>query len=389
MRHARKACEIEGEAGMTERERLLAVYRGETPDRVPFALDLSHWFAHRHRAPFDLSQSVTTPECDLLECHRRFGAGFYLPNRSAFFEVVEAPDVTSKVWKEPHGRSEEIVWRFETPLGAVERRRLWREESWSWNISRWGVESIEDLAVLAYALGRREYRPRFERWLEYNQAVGETGLVYFNIGYSAIGYLMSLWMGPENVVYAAADAPVEFGRAVDAINESALRLVDLACSSPAEVVFMSDNFSSDLQPPHFFRRWSAPYYREVFRRLDAAGKFSSVHVDGRMRGLLRELGRAGADCIDAATPFPGGDMSPKECRAEAGGDLILSGGVPPTVWIESASDADFDSSVLDWLALRAQSPRLIAAAGDQVPPDALEHRIERMGALIEEHGRYG
>ena len=39
---------------MTPRERILAVYRGETPDVVPFMLDLSHWFYHKHQMPVDL-----------------------------------------------------------------------------------------------------------------------------------------------------------------------------------------------------------------------------------------------------------------------------------------------------------------------------------------------
>ena len=61
---------------MTERERMLAVYRGETPDRVPFFLDLSHWFNHRHKIPFDLSSSATEPDLPLIEYHQQVGAGF-------------------------------------------------------------------------------------------------------------------------------------------------------------------------------------------------------------------------------------------------------------------------------------------------------------------------
>ena len=49
---------------MTERERILAVYRGETPDRVPCMLDLSHWFYHRRKKPWDLSVTYVQPECE-------------------------------------------------------------------------------------------------------------------------------------------------------------------------------------------------------------------------------------------------------------------------------------------------------------------------------------
>jgi hypothetical protein len=55
------------------------------------------------------------------------------------------------------------------------------------------------------------------------------------------------------------------------------------------------------------------------------------------------------------------DLTPAQCRDEAGPD---------------------------WLDLRTRSPRLVAAAGDQVPPGALEHRIFMMRELVDRHGRY-
>ena len=51
---------------MTQRERILAVYRGRTPDVVPFMLDLSHWFYHKNRKPWDLSRPYERPEDDLI-----------------------------------------------------------------------------------------------------------------------------------------------------------------------------------------------------------------------------------------------------------------------------------------------------------------------------------
>lgn len=45
-------------------------------------------------------------------------------------------------------------------------------------------------------------------------------------------------------------------------------------------------------------------------------------------------------------------------------------------------------AVIEWLDLKRYGPRLIAAAGDQVPPGAEEDRIEIMRDLIEQYGRY-
>ena len=46
---------------MTLRERILAVYRGETPDVVPCMLDLSHWYYATNRLPWDLSAPFVQP----------------------------------------------------------------------------------------------------------------------------------------------------------------------------------------------------------------------------------------------------------------------------------------------------------------------------------------
>ena len=101
-------------------------------------------------------------------------------------------------------------------------------------------------------------------------------------------------------------------------------------------------------------------------------------------GMIRD---AGADCADAVTPTPMGDLPPVQCRREAGDGFILSGGVSPNLWLPEVDVETFTRAVLDWIDLKNQGPRLIANAGDQVPPGADEERIAIMRDLVEEHGR--
>ncbi|MBN1342734.1 MAG: hypothetical protein JXQ73_08655 [Phycisphaerae bacterium] len=372
--------------GMTIRDRILSVYRGETPDVVPYMLDLSHWFYHKHRLPWDLSQVYIEPERPLIDYHKKVSAGFYAPNLAAFYSSSYRDDVRVTVTKRDDGR--EIVWRYDTPLGSLERVRRWEEASYAWGIPRWPVKTEDDLKILGHVLGEVTYTPhwdRFDAWAEY---VGEMGVVNLLTGYSGMGHLLNYWMGIEQVMYATVDWPETMHEVIDRINASCLRLVDLIAASPAEVVIMGDNFSGDVQPPHFFKEWSRAYYVEAIRRLHAAGKFVAVHIDGMLRGALGMIRDAAADCSDATTPKPTGDLTPAECRAEAGPDFILSGGVAPVLWLPSTPIARFERAVLDWLELRKEGPRLIAAAGDQVPPGADEDRITIMRDLVEEYGRY-
>jgi hypothetical protein len=328
------------------------------------------------------------PETALIDYHKRAGVGFYMPNLAAFYAADYGADVCSSISKGLAHGAPEITWRLETPLGAIERRRVWGEASYSWPISSWGIRDETGLRILAQALRSRTYAPRWDNYRAWDDYVGDTGVVYALTGYSAIGHLMHYWMGVEGTIFAAADWPRTMREVVNGINANNLDLIDLLASSPAEIICMGDNFSGDVQPPDFFSRWSRDYYAEAIRRLHAAGKFVAVHIDGRLRGALGMIRDAGADAADAVTPAPLGDLSPAACRAEAGSRFILSGGVPPNLWLPDVPLGAFKKAVLEWLSLKMAGPRLIANAGDQVPPGADEARIAIMGELVDEFGRF-
>jgi len=373
---------------MSLRDRILAVYAGETPDVVPCMLDLSHWFYHNRKKPWDLSLAYEEPEYELIDYHKRAGIGFYVPNLAAFLTIEYEGDVSAEVVRESRSGRVEIAWRYVTPLGRIERRRVWNEDTYSWAISEWGVRTEQDARILAYAMSRRRFVPHWDRYEAWADYVGDCGLVYLPIGYSAVGHLLHYWMGVEGFTYAAADWPSTMREVVRGVNENNLQCIDAVAKSPAEVILMGDNFSSDVQPPHFFDEWSRAYYSEAIARLHRAGKYAAMHVDGRLKGALAMVKSAGADCADAVTPVPMGDLSPEECRLEAGTDLILSGGVSPDLWLPNAGVEEFKTAVLRWLDLKKYGPRLIASAGDQVPPGAVEDRISLFRDLVEEWGRF-
>ena len=93
---------------------------------------------------------------------------------------------------------------------------------------------------------------------------------------------------------------------------------------------------------------------------------------------------AGADCADAVTPKPMGDLTPEECRQDAGPDFILSGGVSPELWLPDVSTDEFKQYVIKWLELKKHGPRFIANAGDQVPPNANFDLVRKVGEWVEE-----
>jgi hypothetical protein len=107
-----------------------------------------------------------------------------------------------------------------------------------------------------------------------------------------------------------------------------------------------------------------------------------------MRGLLGCLRECGVDCVDAVTPAPDGDLTPRQVRDEAGPDMILFGGIPASVWQEGVSDQTFEAWVRDYLDLRRVSPRMVLGPGDQVVPGTPIRRLRMVRELAERHGRF-
>jgi len=363
-------------AAMTPRERLLAVYRGQTPDRVPALADLSYWHAAHGGGKFipghtDGANNDKIPR--LLELHRQTGAAIHL-NLGSFYE--ERYDNCVQVRSGVDG--ELYRHRFETPVGAVEEVRRWSETTFSWPIVHHMVQNAADLQTIRYIFEHISYSARWDDYRQVDRLVGDLGLPLVQVPYTGMGFLISRYAGVERTVMLSADDPDELEQTVAAINASHERVMRLMADGPSQILFHSDNLSADVQSPRWLQRYSGSYYRRMAEIAHEYGKPLVTHIDGRLRGLLRAVGEMGIDGADAVTPAPWGDLTPQQCRDEAGPKLVLSGGVPPSSFLPNVPIKVLDEQIEAWLELRRQSPALIIAPGDQLPPDGELERVARL-----------
>jgi hypothetical protein len=363
-------------AKTTPRERLLAVYRGETPDRVPALADLSYWHAAHGGGKFisgrtDDANRDKIPQ--LLKLHRRTGAAIHL-NLGTFYD--ERYDASVRVRSGIDG--ELYRHQYQTPVGIVEEVRRWSETTFSWPIVHHMVQNVTDLKVIRYIFEHVSYSARWDAFEQVDRFVGDIGLPLVQVPYTGMGFLISRYAGVEQTVMLAADHPEEIEQTVAAINAAHEKVTRLMADGPSQVLFHSDNLSSDVQSPRWFERYSGAYYRRMAEIAHQYGKPLVTHIDGRLRGLLRATAERGIDGADAVTPAPWGDLTPQQCRDEAGPKLVLSGGVPPSSFSPQVPLRAFDKQIEAWLDLRHQSPALIIAPGDQLPPDGELERVTRL-----------
>lgn len=358
------------------------VLNGETPDRVPWFADLGHWFRAESGQQWDLF-NINNCTKEIVDLHRETRAGWYIEVGSLHEEYYD-----DGVVREKELIGDRAVERFRTPIGEIFMERKWNPLSFSWDIVKLMVENMKDLKILLYAIERKRFLPRYENWETIEQIGGDAGLGFPSLGYTALGSLMSYYMGVENTIYALYENPEITEKYINTYNNKHLELVDLYCESPAPHLFFTDNLSGDVQPPDLFRKYSFNHYKAIAEHFHRAGKTVSTHIDGMINGVIGITAEAGIDVADACTPKPTGDLTPLEIRRQAGNNMILMGGISPAMWLPSTSEKKFISHVREWLDLRKINSRLVQSAGDQVPPGTEFKRIKLVYDLVEEFGRY-
>ena len=368
---------------MTPRERTAAVYEGEVPDQVPLVLDLSHWYKKNNNVPFDLT-GLKSVETGLVELHKEIGAVSYVEMGSFYDRISCDSDVSFEAFTDDGI----FVTRIITPIGSIHEERVFNPASYSYAIRKHLLDAVREFRIVRLFMDSLDTILHWERYDAWAEALGDLFFGYCPLPYSGLGFLISRNYGVAKTIYSIYDHPDEVRLLVDSVNESNLRLLEKIIDGPFSVLIMSDNFDSTVQTRELFDAYSRDYYTEVARRVHDKGKYLAIHVDGEMRGALTMMRECGVDCIDAATPAPMFSLSPAEARAEAGNDMILSGGIPATVFGAHGSDAEFAESVVSWLDTRETSFRLLLAAGDQVPTDASLDRIRALPDLVRRYGKY-
>ncbi len=367
---------------MTLRERVITVLRGRRPDAVPWFGDLDYWatsLISRGMRPTDFKTGDS-----YIQWHRELGVGFYLQGYFPFRTIIENCEV--KEWRNGLDRFRKV----ETPQGVLRECWRWFPNSYAEAPAEHLIKSAADLAAYRYLHQNTRYEPDYELAEKRRRQVGEMGIVLCYLPKSPLMQMVALDAGIMTVTEISADAPAELDETIAVVRESHDRASSLALNSPAEVLMIPENLSSEVVGRRLYERYVRDYHETWTRKIHGAGKYSCIHLDGTLRGLLREVCSAGFTFIEAMTPAPVGDLEVGEWAAWSGNSkTILWGGLPGIYFTDKVTDAEFDRHVIAVLGVMRREPRYVLGVADQVPPDGLESRVKRVSRLVEEYGLYG
>lgn len=368
---------------MTERERVLALLAGGRPDRVPWFGDLDYWATSligRGLKPAGFKESDA-----YIDWHRDLRVGFYLQSYFPFKTIIEDCRVTE--WREGAARRR----RVKTPHGALTETWTWLPESFSEAPTEYLVKSAADLPAYRHMFENMRFDADYALAERRARQVGEMGLVLCYLPKSPFMQMVALDAGIMTVTEIHTDAPGELEATLAAIRSAHDRAAQIALDSPAEVLMIPENLSSEVVGPRFYELYMRDYHETWSARIGAASKFSCVHLDGTLKGLLRQVSGAGFTFVEAMTPAPVGDLEVERWADWCGGqgqDTVLWGGLPGVYFTDKVPEAEFERHVKAVLGVMTTRPRYVLGVADQVPPDGLERRVHRVAELVDAYGRY-
>lgn len=366
---------------MTPRERVLAVLNRQKPDRVPWFGDLDYWataLIGRGERPRDFKASDA-----YLDWHRGLGVGFYLQGYFPFKAITEHCRI--REWTEGNLRRRQI----ETPCGTLQETWTWLNDSFAEAPTEHLVKSASDLRAYRYFHESTRYEPDYAFAMRRRAQVGDMGLVLCYLPKSPLMQLVALDSGLTTVFEIFIDAEEEFRKTLEVVRRSHDAAAQIAVESPAEILMIPENLSSECVGRTFYETFVRDYEEVWARRIREAGKFSCIHLDGTIKGLLRETCSTSLTLIEALTPAPAGDLEIEKWAEWSGNSrTILWGGVPGVFFTGLVSDEEFRAHVCRVLEVMRSEPRYVLGVADQVPPDGLESRVHLVHELVEEYGAY-
>jgi len=307
---------------MTKKERLWAVYKGETPDRMPvklWGLDKNQGMLHPAYKPvYDLAIEKT----DLI-------GGGWSP-----FDIYSGSK-TQNLYEgrtEPHNDD----WTahiniMHTPEGDLKSVHMANNKGHPGLMSEYYVKDASDLKKILSL----EYEPfpidlkHYENSLN---AMGDDGLVMFGIGHPS--YMLYNLTGSETLGYLLYDAP-ELVREVVALfskrlynHVKALIEAGIANYGPFAVSYVGPEL---LIPPlvsfDTFEKLVFDMDEPYLSLVKNAGGYVWVHCHGRVRQIISRFADMGVDVLNPIEPPPMGDCTIEQALHESKGRITLEGNI--------------------------------------------------------------
>ncbi len=370
---------------MTNRERILAVMSGKSPDRIPWIPRLLLWYnAHK--------KAGTLPEryrdWSLRDIERDMGLGTPAREGTVFRTELNGVEVEQRWIDDLHMRTE-----YRTPVGTVstmfQGSEVLRQQAIQDLQVEFMLKTEQDYPVVQYILENTNVIPTYAEYEQYEAEVGDDGYPMVACGDCPFHHWMRALVGYDQAFFHLADFPDEVERLLATMTQLDEEVYwPVLADSPAKLLLHGVHFSSYMTPPSMFEKYMLGYYQKLSALLRSRDKTMTLHGDNETHQILGHIKRAGYGMVECFVTHPMVETTLAQARAAWGNDVIIWGGVPSVILEDPYTDDEFEREMEGIFRAIAPGDAFILGVADNVMPGAKLERVRRITEMVEEIGAY-
>lgn len=383
------------------KERLFSILNGKIPERLPWFGDLSYWhFAMEQQGRLEKRYQGYEGR---LNMHRDLDCGYYVQGYYSYMpeynncEVVEVKrEVEGYGGDQPLYKglrlvkkegNNDMIREISTPLGNIKEYWPYLENSYTWGPKELFIKTADDLKVFQYWTKNTSYKPDYKKIDFVKEKVGDFGCMLCYLPRSPLMTLI-LNAGISTTINLMMDYRELFDETIKVLDHNSGEAIEISLPSLSEIFMIPENLSSDIVGKRLYEEYMLPYEEKWTKKINSVGKFSLIHFDGYLKGLLKEVSNAGFSIIEGMTPEPVGDLKVEEFDEYVRSESIMWGGIPGTLFMEETSEEDFIEFVIRVIKIMVSKPKYVLGIADSIPPNGIIERVKLISELVEKYGIY-
>ena len=395
---------------MTNKQRMLAAIKGETPDALPFAPRMDLWYAAA-QACNSLPEHYKNDSLEDI-CKKENWGIYRLTGDYRYLEKKHSdwPFTCLGIFAPPetvHGMTfddniniktqlndgvMDIV--FETLKGELTTTLVLNNEmkkegvTYPW-IKEKLIKKDEDWDLVALLFESLKLIPRNESFLEQEKRIGENGLIVSQAtdAGSPVHLIQKNLISPTRFFTLYKEDRKRIDKLADSISNYFNQVLDIYENYPGDVLAWGCNYDRTITFPPYFEKDILPWHIKAHERLKPLGKYIITHTDGENDGLMDLILKTKVDGCESLCPYPMTRLKLHEYR-EKWKDVVIIGGIPADYLIPGKTS---EKEMIDYFdyAFKSMAPGNLFIPGitDAVSPLSSFDRVQKMGDYFARNGK--
>lgn len=375
---------------MPPRERMLAAYRNEQPDRVPVspeiwdatAIELSGRPFHELVGPFAQIPWWQTH----LKAFEYFGCDAWIIAGAG--PCRKEMSVSSSRFLDDETIETKIEYR--TSFGKLHATARTTRDYAGWLVEHPVKEFAADMPAYEECFFRDPQTSDLSEIRNVLEGVGEKGLVTPYVGELFTSFLGSVREGGMvAAIYDLMDHEKYCERLQEKYVEHLVRLSEhILQNTNTQAIFLNSNYSGPpIISPALYRRWDKPVLKAVAGVCKRRGVPLHLHQHGYLLAVIDDIVDAGVSIVCPLLPPPQGDVDDLAAVKRRYGDRIaLKGNVDPFEILLKGTPSDVEREVQRCIMAAAKGGGFILGTADSTIKGT---PFENIHAFVEAGRRYG